>query len=67
MENVGFVNIKPGIEDPSVFDVPKECQEVCPPYPHIYFAHYPLRLTASNVSIQIYKEFLLSLFSELST
>ena len=32
METVGFVNIEPGIKDPSVFDIPKECEEVCYPF-----------------------------------
>lgn len=30
METVGFVNIEPGIKDPSVFDIPKECEETFP-------------------------------------
>ncbi|KAK7096296.1 ependymin-related protein 1-like [Littorina saxatilis] len=30
METVGFVNIKPGIKDPAVFDVPEECEETVP-------------------------------------
>nr|KAG5707265.1 hypothetical protein BaRGS_000039 [Batillaria attramentaria] len=30
MENVGFVDIKPGISDPSVFDVPSQCESVKP-------------------------------------
>lgn len=27
MENVGFADISPGIKDPAVFDIPKQCEE----------------------------------------
>lgn len=32
MENVGFVDINPGIADPSVFDVPSQCEETVSGY-----------------------------------